>query len=193
MLIKTISAWAVAGIMLTASGAMADTQKPAPAQHNMNHTMSGTGNNMGNMNHSLYPAMTKMHGEMEAIHTFYSMLSNPNDPDLAKKAAKVIAPNWLSDPVPRGGNGLEGFVKSMQAFGKMIPNLKWEPQEILKDGNQFIVRSIATGTPVQPFLGIQPTGKSFRIMTIDIHTVENGKIVRSYHLENWSEAMMQLR
>jgi hypothetical protein len=54
------------------------------------------------------------------------------------------------------------------------------------------VRGEATGTPVQPFLGVQPTGKSFRTMSIDVHTVKRGKIVRTYHLENWTVAIRQL-
>lgn len=29
-------------------------------------------------------------------------------------------------------------------------------------------------------------------MTIDIHTVEKGRIVKSYHVEEWIEAMKQL-
>ena len=29
-------------------------------------------------------------------------------------------------------------------------------------------------------------------MTIDIHTVEKGWIVKSYHVEEWIEAMQQL-
>lgn len=41
--------------------------------------------------------------------------------------------------------------------------------------------------------GIPPSGKSVDIMSIDIHTVENGMIVRSYHIEDWASAMRQLR
>jgi hypothetical protein len=39
---------------------------------------------------------------------------------------------------------------------------------------------------------VAPTGKSFHIMTIDIHELSNGKIVKSYHLEDWSTAVKQL-
>jgi hypothetical protein len=37
------------------------------------------------------------------------------------------------------------------------------------------------------------TGKSFRIMAIDIQTIKDGKIARTYHLENWLSALGQLR
>lgn len=43
-------------------------------------------------------------------------------------------------------------------------------------------------------MGIPCDGtKSFGIMTIDIHTVENGQIKKVHHLEEWTTAMMQLK
>ena len=59
--------------------------------------------------------------------------------------------------------------------------------------NEVIVRGEANGTTAQAFLGLEPTGKSFRTMSIDIHTIKDGKIKRSYHLENWIVALRKLR
>ena len=43
-------------------------------------------------------------------------------------------------------------------------------------------------------MGLPTDGsKSFKMMTIDIHTVEDGKIKSSYHLEDWATAMKQLK
>ncbi len=79
-------------------------------------------------------------------------------------------------------------------FWKLIPNLKWEIQEIINQDNQFVVRSIASGNPNGDFMGLPTDGsKAFSIMTIDIHTVENGKISTVYHLEDWGTAMNQLK
>lgn len=60
-------------------------------------------------------------------------------------------------------------------------------------GDKVVVRSRATGTPNGPLFGVDGKGKSFDILTIDIHTVEDGKIVRSYHLEDWAGALQQLK
>jgi hypothetical protein len=54
------------------------------------------------------------------------------------------------------------------------------------------VRGEAPGTPVTPLYDVQPTGKGFKIMSIDIHTIEGGKIVRHYHIEDWTGAMRQV-
>ena len=190
MLIKTISALLVAGCLLGGSSAIAGELNLSTGDSTLLANMQGDHSMMMN---DMNPALHQLHMDARAVQTFYEMLSNPNDPDLAMKAAEVIDVHWDSEPTPRGGDGLDGFVKSIQAFGQMIPNLNWSPQEVLKDGNRYIVRSIATGTPVQPFFGVAPTGKSFQIMSIDIHTVENGKIMSSYHIEEWATAIQQLK
>jgi SnoaL-like polyketide cyclase len=62
----------------------------------------------------------------------------------------------------------------------------------LLSGDRVIVRGEASGTPVATFLGTPPAGASFRIMSIDIHTIDGGKITRSYHVQDWMGAMRQL-
>jgi len=65
-------------------------------------------------------------------------------------------------------------------------------REVLVAGDRIIVRGQGSGTPSGAFLGIPASGKSFKIMSIDIHTIEDGKIQQSYHLEDWAGAMRQL-
>ena len=129
------------------------------------------------------------------VEAFYSqLLTKPASSNIAANAQKIIAPDWLS----LGNNSGKGktraqFIRQMSGFGKAVPNLKWVPQEILRQGNRYVVRARATGTPTGKLFGIPPSGKSFDIMSIDIHTVENGMIVRSYHIEDWASAIRQLR
>ncbi|MEO0371410.1 MAG: ester cyclase, partial [Pseudomonadota bacterium] len=131
--------------------------------------------------------------DRKVVEAFYTdLLSAPNSDDLADRVANVVVENWVSVPTPRGGPDADGLIKTLQGFGAAIPDLNWDVQEILQDGNRYIVRSIATGTPVKPLFGIEPAGNSFQIMTIDIHTVEDGKIVQSFHVEEWAKAMQQL-
>jgi hypothetical protein len=42
-------------------------------------------------------------------------------------------------------------------------------------------------------MGVAHTGRSFRIMTLDVHTVEDGRLTRADHVEDWASAMRQLR
>ena len=126
------------------------------------------------------------------VEAFYSqLLSAPNAEDLDERVRKVVVEDWVSIPTPRGGKGAEGMIKTLKFFGSKIPDLKWDPQEILQIGNRYVVRSIATGNPTGKFFGIEPKA-GFKIMTIDIHEVKDGKIVKSYHVEEWAKAMQQV-
>ena len=127
------------------------------------------------------------------VESFYALLSSLTESDIGGRAAKVLAPNWQSIGDHSGTHKTRApFVAQIEGMGKLIPDLKWVPQEILQQGNRYVVRSRATGKPVGPFFGVPVSGKSFDIMAIDIHTVENGLIVRSYHVEDWGSAIRQL-
>ena len=88
----------------------------------------------------------------------------------------------------------ETLIKQVIYFWQLMPDLKWEPQEKIVDGSKCVIRSIATGSPKGNFMGLELDGsKSFKIDTIDIHTIENGQIVKIYHLEDWATAIKQLK
>ena len=142
----------------------------------------------------LMAAPPAMADDTAVVRAFYDdLLSRPAGDDLGDRVRKVITEDWVTVPAGRNGPGAEGFTKTLAGFGIAIPDLKWEVQEILQDGNRYIVRSVATGTPAKPVFGVESKGKSFEIMTIDIHTVEDGRIVQSYHVEEWLKAVKQLK
>ncbi len=90
--------------------------------------------------------------------------------------------------------GKAQLIGQVQFFWKLVPNLKWEIQEMLQDGNKIVVRSTASGSPRGDFMGTSLDGsRSFKIMTIDIHTVEHNQISEIYHLEDWATAIKQLK
>ena len=71
--------------------------------------------------------------------------------------------------------------------------MKFDIKEVLVAGDRVIVRGEVTGTPAGDLFGVPHSGKSFRIMTIDIQTIKDGKIAKTYHMENWLSALSQLR
>ena len=83
-------------------------------------------------------------------------------------------------------------VQNITGFGKMVPDATWRVLSVTASGNEVTVRSEASGTPVGTFFGVPATGRSFRIMAIDMHEVSDGKVVRSYHLEDWAGAIRQI-
>ncbi len=87
----------------------------------------------------------------------------------------------------------ETLVRQLEMFWKLIPDLRWEIRDTLAEGDRLVVRSVATGSPNGPFMGLKTDGsKSFRIDAIDIHRVAGGRIAEIYHVEDWATAMRQL-
>ncbi len=129
----------------------------------------------------------------EAISAFYDKALTVNaETTPAEVLSSVLAPDFVS----RGSVSTETkdeLIGRFGFFGQVIPDLKTEIQEVLNDGDRYIVRSKATGTPNGDFMGVDTDGsKSFEIMTIDIHKVVDGQIVEVHHLEDWPTALAQL-
>ena len=127
------------------------------------------------------------------VQTFYDFLSNPGSGEHAAALKAVVADDWESIGNYSGSNkSRDAFLGQVGGFGELIPDLNWAVEAMHQDGNSVTVRSRATGTPAGPLFGVDGQGRSFDIMTIDIHTVENGKIIRTYHVEDWAGALRQL-
>lgn len=130
----------------------------------------------------------------DTVRAFYSdVLSAPAE-TTNERYYELFSPAVVSIPTPPGGPGAQGMLNTIAFLGQAVPDLSWEPQEIVAlDDGRFVVRGLATGTPVAPFFGVEPpTGRRFEIMSIDILTLEAGKVTHIYHLENWTSAIAQL-
>jgi predicted ester cyclase len=127
------------------------------------------------------------------VTTFYDLLSNPGSAEHVAAFEAATSEDWTSMGDYSGNNKTrEAFLGQMGGFAQLMPDLNWAIQDIHQDGDTFVVRSRATGTPVAPFFGVDGEGRSFDIMTIDIHELEDGFIARTYHVEDWAGALQQL-
>lgn len=106
---------------------------------------------------------------------------------------RLLADNFQSVGSKETKNKAQ-LIGQIQFFWKLVPDLKWEVQDTLQQDNKLVVRSIASGSPKGEFMGLKLDGsKSFKIMTIDIHTVDNDRIQTVHHIEDWATAIQQLK
>ncbi len=136
--------------------------------------------------------MTHQNAAREFIQPFYDLLNQPATKNPAATMEKLASPEWRSYSDERTSKGRDEFVGMVQGFGKLIPDLTWNIHEVLVSGDKIIVRGEASGTPAGDFLGVPHGGKSFKIMSIDIHTVKDGRLVTAHHVEDWASALRQL-
>jgi steroid delta-isomerase-like uncharacterized protein len=126
------------------------------------------------------------------VAPFYDALNRPTSKDVAALVESVASPDWRSFSGEAVSKGRDEFVNQVRGFGKVIPDLAWTIKDVFGDGDRVIVRSEASGTPATDFMGVPHAGKRFAIMTIDIHTVRDGKLVAAHHVEDWASALRQL-
>jgi len=62
----------------------------------------------------------------------------------------------------------EGVKQFFTMFMAGFSDLHWEVEDILVDGDKVVGRVTVTGTHDSEFMGMPPTGKSFRVQGIDI-------------------------
>jgi predicted ester cyclase len=127
-----------------------------------------------------------------SVAPFYKALNAEFAKDSADLVRQATAPEWISCRGNDLCNSRDEVIAGVAARLKSVPDLKWQIKDVLVSGNQVTVRGEATGTPAGEFFGAVPTGKSFKMMSIDVHTLEGGKMVRSYHIEDWLGALRQL-
>ena len=130
----------------------------------------------------------------EAINAFYNKALTVNSIATPKEVLTPILADGYKSTGSAGSKNAEQLIGQLEFFWKVVPDLKWVPQVISNDGDTYIVRSKASGKPKGNFMGMPTDGtKKFEIMTIDMHTVKDGKIMSTHHVEDWSAAMQQLK
>ena len=127
-----------------------------------------------------------------SVTTFYDALNAAPGKDVSRLLMQATAPSWVSCGTNDVCLPREQVIAAIAGRHKAIPDLRWEIKQVLKSGNRVIVRGEASGTPAGDFMGVPHGGKSFKLMSIDVHTIADGKLTRSYHLEDWMGAVRQL-
>jgi ketosteroid isomerase-like protein len=129
------------------------------------------------------------------ITPWYSLFNVATRGDVKSVQEQVLTADYESCAgyLPGECWGRDTSIKVVGNFANSIPDMKFDIKEVLVAGDRVIVRGEVTGTPAGELFGVPHTGKSFRMMAIDIQTIKDGKITKTYHMENWLSALGQLR
>jgi predicted ester cyclase len=81
----------------------------------------------------------------------------------------------------------------IESLFNLVPDINVEILHMSVDDRFIAVRSELSGTPASDFM-VPHTGRSFSIMTIDIHEAgPDGKLQVLHHAEDWGTAIRQLQ
>jgi predicted ester cyclase len=138
------------------------------------------------------PLLTKEEARA-IIAPLYEALNEPAKKDVRALLAQATNPDYRSCSTLTNCLDRESLAKVFEMMGKMIPDLRWTIQDVWVTEDKIVVLGEASGTPADTFWGIEPTGRSFKTISLDIFTVKNGKLSSAYHVENWAGAIEQVR
>ena len=130
-----------------------------------------------------------------AIAPWYSLFNIATRGDVKAIQEAVLTEDYESCAgyLPGECWGRDTSIKVVANFASTIPDMTFDIKEVLVAGDRIVVRGDVKGTPAGDLFGVPHTGKSFRILAVDIQTVRDGRIAKTYHMENWLSAINQLR
>ncbi len=104
-----------------------------------------------------------------------------------------FAPNWRDNTLPPGrAPGLEGMKQAIGFLRAILPDLSATQEDVREDGDVVTVRVTFRGTNTGGWPGIGPTHQPIQFIAFDMHRIQDGRIVESWHLEDNLALMIQL-
>ena len=94
---------------------------------------------------------------------------------------------------PGMADGHEGFKRVLAPFLAAFPDLRLEIDFTIAEGDRLMAHITTTGTHTGPFMGLAPTGKTFKVNGTDIFRFNpDGKIAAHWGVFDTFGMMMQL-
>lgn len=111
-----------------------------------------------------------------------------------KLARELIAPDIrLRTPMRREPySGPEGYMELLSHIRSSFPDVQWELEEMVAEGDSAACHFTATGTHEGEFFGIAPTHKKVSWPAMNIYTFNGDKLVREYAQPDFLPLFRQL-
>ena len=108
----------------------------------------------------------------------------------------VLADDYEQVPpqTPDTEPGIDNFLQAfMEGMGTMFSDITGEATNVLVDGDYVFVRGEYTATHTGEAFGIPATGAKVHFDAFDLHHLQDGKIRKTWHLENFMSIYTQLQ
>jgi steroid delta-isomerase-like uncharacterized protein len=124
------------------------------------------------------------------VERFYEQVWRNGNLDVADE---LFADDYVRhDFRPGNPAGPEGQKEIARAFRAAFPDLSFEIDFVLADGDFVAGRWTASGTHLGPWAGVEPTGKPMRFSAINVFRFSAGKVVELWNHRDDLGLMEQL-
>jgi predicted ester cyclase len=119
--------------------------------------------------------------------------------DTMKETTQLFVDEYLSEDYVECNGSYDlrnkaSFLRQVESWWLSISDIRWTIQDLAVDGDKVAVWAVIRGTPNGSFFDLTVDGTvSFTILGLSIFTFLHGQIKCSYHLEDWEEAVQQVK
>lgn len=132
---------------------------------------------------------TRLRVEREAVETFYRAFSDQNL-DLVDR---VLASDWDDIPLAPGQEpGPQGIKTIIRSVAEAFPDVRITIHDMVQEPGKIGVRADISGTHKGPLFGIAATGKQVSFRLQEFHTLADGRVTTTWHMEDWFGLFLQL-
>jgi steroid delta-isomerase-like uncharacterized protein len=126
--------------------------------------------------------------DIDTLHAFYGVFSKRE----YEVINQILAPDWQDIPLAPGQqDGPEGYKALVQGFAQAFPDVAVHVHEIFGTHERAGVRAELSFTHVNEFMGIPATNQKVIIALHEFHHLKDGKLTKTWHLEDWLTMLFQ--
>ena len=109
---------------------------------------------------------------------FEDDLSEPDGCIRERVTRELFAEDFFDPTNPPGmQHGHAGHLAVVNLFMSAFPDMRWEIDDLLSDGDKVVAQTTMTGTHRGDFFGIPATGREVSVSGIHVLTLRDGRIV----------------
>ena len=125
----------------------------------------------------------------ELVRQFYAAFETQD----VEALKSVVSDDWRDVPPAAGqAPGPDGAAPVFALISTAFNDFKITVEDVFIDGNRVGVRAKMSGVHADSFMGITGNQVWFDIALHEFHDIEGGRIVKTYHLEDWFGFFMQV-
>jgi steroid delta-isomerase-like uncharacterized protein len=106
---------------------------------------------------------------------------------------ELVAANFVEhEEFPGLAGGREGMKQFFVMMRTAFPDLRMAVDDLIAEGDKVVARTTMSGTHKGEFMGMDPSGKQFRVSAIDVIRFADGKAIEHWGLTDAAAMMEQL-
>ncbi len=128
-------------------------------------------------------------GNKEVVRRYYEEVFNKGELDALDELA--VAEYEEHDPLPGQETGRDGLRNRVtMLIAAFAPQFTIE--DLIAEGDRVVARWTNSGVHRADFMGIPPTERTVNVTGIDVHRLQDGKMVEHWHVVDMLSMLVQL-